>query len=144
MTTVERTLFINVPWEQVDAVALDPLRLPEWFAGVEQAEPDGVYPQPGGSVKLTYQVAGVKFAVTMTTLELVPGQYVTYRLEGMIKGISTWSHRPEGGGTWLTASFDYEVPGGGVGQVLDKLLIERMNADNLEKSLANLKALVEG
>jgi hypothetical protein len=36
------------------------------------------------------------------------------------------------------------VPGGGLGKIADKLVIERMNADNLEKSLANMKAILEG
>ena len=41
-------------------------------------------------------------------------------------------------------SFEYEMPGGGVGKLVDRLLAERMNAQNLEKSLENLKALAEG
>ena len=33
---------------------------------------------------------------------------------------------------------------GGLGQAVNKLVVEKMNAENLEKSLNNLKALVEG
>jgi len=36
------------------------------------------------------------------------------------------------------------MPGAALGKVLDKLVVERMNAKNLEKSLSNLKSLVEG
>ena len=41
-------------------------------------------------------------------------------------------------------SVNPNLPGGGVGQLVDRLLAERMNAQNLEKSLENLKALAEG
>lgn len=35
------------------------------------------------------------------------------------------------------------MPGGGLGQALNRLVVEKMNTENLEKSLSNLKALVE-
>jgi hypothetical protein len=35
------------------------------------------------------------------------------------------------------------MPGGGLGQAVNKLMVEKMNAENLEKSLENLKTLVE-
>jgi hypothetical protein len=36
------------------------------------------------------------------------------------------------------------MPGGALGKIVDKLVVERMNARNLEASLENLKALVGG
>jgi hypothetical protein len=36
------------------------------------------------------------------------------------------------------------MPGGGLGKIADKFVVERMNISNLEKSLENLKTLVEG
>jgi uncharacterized membrane protein len=62
----------------------------------------------------------------------------------MITGSNDWAYQAEGEHTRLTATFEYEIPGGGVGQAINKLVVERMNTENLEKSLANLKALVEG
>ena len=144
MTTVKRDIFINAPVDAVEAISLDGRRLPEWFAGIERAEPDGVYPQAGGKVNLVYKTAGVTFNITMTSLELKRGQSVIYQMEGMIAGTSGWVTAPEGSGTRLTATFDYDMPGGGLGQVIDKLVVERMNVENLEKSLKSLKALVEG
>lgn len=144
MTTVERSVFINATSEGIDAVSLDPWRLPEWYAGIEHVEPDGVFPQPGGAVKMAYKSAGITFNLTMTTLEHVVGEYILYQLSGMIAGSTRWTHTPEGSGTRVTAVFDYEMPGGGLGQIADRLFVERMNTENLEKSLQNLKALVEG
>jgi hypothetical protein len=144
MTTLERSVFINASVDAIQAVTLDGWRLPEWYAGVQQVEPDGVYPQPGGAVQMVYKAAGINFNITMTALTLMPGEGASYQLDGMITGTNYWTFTPEGGGTWVTCRFEYEVPGGGLGQALDKLLVERMNTENLERSLNNLKALVEG
>ncbi len=144
MTTIERSISINAPIEAVEQVTLDGQRLPEWYAGIEQAEPDAVYPEPGGKVKMLYKAAGINFTITMTSLERVPNQSVTYKMEGMITGTNHWTTTAEGNGTRLAASFNYEIPGGVLGQALNKLVVERMNAENLEKSLSNVKALVEG
>ena len=144
MTTVERSILINASPDAINAVTLDGRRLPEWYAGIQQAEPDDLFPEPGGKVELVYKAAGVTFNITMTSLELVRGQSVTQQMEGMITGTSRWVYTPEGDGTRVTATFEYEMPGGVLGKAINKLMVERMNAKNLEKSLENLKALVEG
>jgi uncharacterized membrane protein len=145
MTTLERSVYIDdATTDDIDAVSLDPSRLPEWYAGVESVEPDGVFPEPGGQVDMVYKAAGATLHIKMTSLELERGEYALYRMEGMMEGTTRWVHTPEANGVRLTATFDYELPGGGLGKVVDKLLVERMNAKNLEDSLENLKALVEG
>ncbi|GAB4477046.1 MAG: hypothetical protein Kow00124_19800 [Anaerolineae bacterium] len=143
MAALERSIFINGTTDEIDAITLDPWRLPEWYEGVEHVEPDGVYPEPGGVVNMTYRAAGIAFTIKMTCLELVRGEYALYQMEGMMSGTNRWIHTPEGNGTWLTAQFEYELPGGGLGKAFDRLVVERMNAENLEKSLARLKELVE-
>ena len=144
MARVERSIFINAPIEDIDAIALDGSRLPEWYEGVEEAHPDDTYPEVGGRLVLVYKAAGLTFNITLTVLDLVWSEYTTYRMEGMMTGTQHWTHTPEEGGTRTATVIDYEVPGGGLGKLADKLIVERMNASNLEKSLANLKALVEG
>ena len=54
MTTVERSVFINAPADAVSDISTDPSRLPEWYSGIERAEPDGVFPERGGKVAVTY------------------------------------------------------------------------------------------
>lgn len=144
MTTVERSVVINATPEEIEAITLDAVRMPEWYVGIEQAIPDSTWPEPGSMVEMVYKAAGIKFDMTMTVIEAVPGEYLSYQMEGMITGTTTWTSTPEGGGTRLSATFDYEMPGGGVGKIVDKLVVERMNTEQLEKSLHNLRALVEG
>ena len=143
MTTLERSVVINATPAAIDAVTSDAGRLPEWYAGIQEARPDDQYPQVGGVVDTVYKAVGISFKIKMTSEAYQPGQSMRIAMAGMITGTNQWTYQPEGDGTRVTAIFEYEMPGGGVGQVVNKLLVERMNAENLEKSLANLKALVE-
>lgn len=144
MAKIERSIDINSDWTAVDAVALDGGRLAEWYAGVESSQADGTYPQPGGKAKMVYKAAGMSFDLTFTVLEYVPGDHILFQLEGgILKGTSRWTHMPVPGGTRLTNVLDYETQGGGLGAIADRLLLERMNTSQMEKSLENLKALVE-
>ena len=144
MAKVERSILIHASGDQIDVITRDGKRLAEWYAGVEKAEPDDVYPNPGGKIVMTYKSGGAKFDITQTVLERVDGQSAKYKMEGMITGTNSWVFTPEGGGTLVKATFDYEMPGGVLGKLADKMIVERMNTENLEKSLNNLKKLVEG
>lgn len=144
MTTIERSIVINADPGAIEAITLDGSRLPEWYAGVEKADPDETYPEPGGTADVVYKAAGINFNMKMIALELVRGEKSAFKMDGMITGTNRWVFAPEGDSTRVTASFDYEMPGGGIGQAINKLVVERMNAENLEKSLGNLKKLVEG
>ncbi|MCI0396020.1 MAG: SRPBCC family protein [Chloroflexi bacterium] len=143
-TIVERSIIINAMPDKIDAITLDGSRLPEWYTGIEAATVDNLYPEPGGAVDIIYKAAGVTFKMTMTSLRLARRQSLLLRLEGMIVGKSRWIYTPEGDATRVTSRFEYEMPGGDVGKALNKLVLERVNAENLEKSLNSLKALVEG
>ena len=144
MAKVERSILINASGDQIDVITQDGKRLAEWYAGVEKAEPDDVYPNPGGKIVMTYKSGGAKFDITQTVLERIDGQSAKYKMEGMITGTNHWVFTPEGEGTRVTATFDYEMPGGVLGKLADKMIVEGMNTENLEKSLENLKKLVEG
>lgn len=144
MAELERSIVINGTAEEIDAIASDGDRLPEWYAGITKAASDGIFPEPGGKVKMTYKAAGITFEMSQTSLEHEPGKAGKYKMEGMITGINEHIFEPVDEGTRFTLKFDYEMPGGGVGKIVDKLVVERMNAKNLEESLENIKALVEG
>lgn len=143
-TVVERSVIIRANPEEINAVALDGRRLPEWYTGIEKASPDLTYPQMGGSVDVVYKAAGINFNLKMTTVEYVEGQLFGLQMDGMIKGKTRWELAPRGEGrTKLVCTFEYEMPGGGIGQAVNNLVVEKMNVENLEKSLNKLKVLVE-
>jgi uncharacterized membrane protein len=143
VATVERSILINAPTDAIDAIALDGNRLSEWYVGIERVTPDELYPEVGGHVSLVYKATAVTFNLTLTVQELARGHHISYRMAGMMVGTQQWSYSPEGGQTRLTALVEYDMPGGALGKIADKLVVERINAGNLEESLENLKALVE-
>ena len=144
MTELERSIVIKGTPEEIDTITSDAERMPEWYAGITKATSDGVYPDPGGKVEFTYKAAGITFEASQTSLVNEFGKYGKMKLEGMITGIFEGILEPVDEGTRFTLKLDYEMPGGGVGKIVDKLVVERMNAKNLEESLENIKALVEG
>ena len=145
MTRVEHQVTIRATPDQIDAFALVPTTWPDWYVGVQDAVVQGAYPNVGGVVKVAYMSAGAKFDINFTVTEFVKGQVIAYQLDGMIKGISRFTNTPQADGTILvTGTFDYELPGGGLGAIVDKLLVEKMNSDNLHSSLTNLKWQIEG
>src|SRR5574341_277108 len=145
MTRVEHQVTINATPDQIDAFALNPSTWPDWYVGVQDAMAGGAFPNVGGVVKVAYMSAGAKFDITFTVTEFVRGQVIAYQLDGMIKGASRFSNTPQPDGSIrVTGTFDYELPGGGLGAIVDKLLVEKMNSDNLKNSLTNLKWQIEG
>ncbi|GAB4513750.1 MAG: hypothetical protein OHK0046_14860 [Anaerolineae bacterium] len=144
MAKIEQSVVINAPWQMVDSVSTDGARLPEWFAGVESVEVTGGFPEVGGKVDAKYKASGIGFDLVIVSTAYERGSYLTTSMSGMITGTQHWAINPlSDEQTELSVTFDYEVPGGGVGKVLDKLVIERTNKANIEKSLENLKNLVE-
>jgi len=143
MTTLQKTVMIQATPAEIDAVALAGERLPEWYAGIQEAISDGVYPEVGGVIEAVYKAAGISFKIKIISLELDRGHSIKLKMDGMITGTNEWVYTPLAGGTEVTATLDYEMPGGGLGQMVNKLVVEKMNAENLEKSLNNLKRVVE-
>lgn len=143
MARIEKSVTINGDTSQIDAYAINATTWPQWVAGIESVQPDGVFPEKGGELKVKYKSAGMTFDITMTTREIVHGDHVIFDMEGMINGSQHWQYARDGQGTKVTCIFDYSMPGGGLGAIADKLIVERMNTSNIENTLANLKRVVE-
>ncbi len=144
MAHVERDIFIDAPADVIYDYAGEPANMPQWYVGIVGVNPDGVWPQSGGQTVITYQVSGVSFDVTATVLTHNPPHEFAFQMEGAVSGTSTWTYSQEEGGTRVHVAFDYELPGGVLGEVADKLVVEQMNISNGEQSLTNLKAVCEG
>lgn len=143
MTTMQREVVINATLETVDSIATDVSRWPEWYPGIEQAVPDANYPQVGSVVQVAYKAAGMNFNLTFTVSDYDYLKTIAFDIAGMMTGTTRYTLSQAGSGVKVVGKFDYEVPGGGLGKIADKLVIERMNTQNLENSLKNLKQLIE-
>ena len=144
MAIVERSILIQASPTAIDQIALDASRLSEWYVGVEDARPDSRYPEVDSQVVLVYKAAGVTFNLALIVQDIVHGDHIRYQMTGMMMGTQDWTYTREGDSTRLTAQVEYEMPGGVLGKIADKLVVERLNVKNLEQSLENLKVLAEG
>lgn len=145
MTTIKKSIVINGDPKEINALASDNDRLPDWYAGVVEVDAEPGYPQQVGTqARLTYKAAGMTFKTTLKSVAYESGEHSVFEMDGMIAGTNRWTYTTEEEGTRLTLEFDYEMPGGGLGKIADRLMVERMNDKNAETSLKNLKALFEG
>jgi carbon monoxide dehydrogenase subunit G len=144
MTTIKKSNLINASIEQLEAVLTDAHRLPEWYPGVTAVDPSPGYPvEVGSNCKITYKAGGVTMDSKFTTIESIPQAKLIFQMDGMITGTNQWETVQEGSGTRVTVTINYEMAGGGLGKIADKLIVERMNEKNAATSLENLKAIVE-
>jgi hypothetical protein len=143
MIELSHSVLIDAPPDSVQATAQAVQRWPEWYPGIERVEPDSLFPEPGGRVTLSYRIGQVTGKLMMTLLEVVPGQYTFYVMEGLINGTQRWAYTPDGESVGLAVLFNYRLPpvrayrGSYVRRVKNK------NAENLRAALQNLKSLME-
>lgn len=146
MPLVEQSIDINAPAEAVfDIVANQPERQAEWWPPIELQERVSPPPTEIGSVsRYVYNMMGVKIKGEHEVLEMTPNEYLLVKTTSGIDSSFEFIFQPIASGTRLTIRVDYKLPGSVLGQLLNKLVIEKKNEDDLREGLANLKALAEG
>ncbi|GAB4539973.1 MAG: hypothetical protein Kow0063_29270 [Anaerolineae bacterium] len=142
MAKVEGTIHINVPPEQVLETVLNIPILPEVIPSLEK-----VWDVQGHGAGCTYhweyKMSSVSFQGTAEIKEATP-ERLTLTTSGGIPSTWVYEFTPANGGTDLKLSVEYTVPGSVLGAIADKLVVERQNQKEVNQSLANLKARLEG
>lgn len=141
--TIQKSITIKAPVEAVEAVANDPQRWVEWYAGILKAEPDEVFPEVGGVVAVTYQALGIELDMKFTQLEYEPNSRSLTRISGRIRGKNQITLEAVEGGTLLSFQMEYKPPGGLIGRMVGRALVNDILEENLEESLQQLKAIIE-
>jgi uncharacterized membrane protein len=145
MAHIKKDILIHAPVQQVFDMVYDFESIPQWMVGMEKVY--NISPGErgeGSAFEWVYNMAGVKFNGASRIVSLDPPRKAVITSTGGIDSTWTWTYAAEGEGTRLTCEMEYTVPGAGLGKIADKLVVERTNTKNLEKSLANIKALAEG
>lgn len=143
MTILEHSIYIDTSPDIVDAIASDPRSWPDWYADIEQIRIDPIFPEVGGQVEITFNIMAIKFKVRFTQIEFIPGQKSICQIEGRLHGKTRFMLEPKGNGTQATLTLQYKIPGGWLGGIASKYIVEEKAGENLETSLSNLKKLVE-
>ncbi len=147
MATIKKSILVEMPLEEVWGVGTDATHWSTWYAGLSdivQMSGDGGV---GTVVEHKYLMAGREFPVTTEVLEADLGpKRARWKgtIGGPLQGEQVWSYAVEGTGTRVAVDIEYTVPGSVLGKFADRLIFERMQANSLEQTLENLKALCEG
>jgi uncharacterized membrane protein len=146
MTLLRKTFHFDAPIDRVFELGTDFKRYPEWnisYPAIKEiiGEPRSV----GTKIELTMRLLGREVDTTAEITELDAPRFLKMVGTSAQGGHSTAVYRltSVGTGTDLEFEFDYEVPAGVLGQIADKLFIERAVERDLVHSAENFKALVE-
>lgn len=146
MTRIERTVDLPSTPEQVFAVLTDLDRLQEWATIVVETRDISDRPLRAASTFCqTVRVLGQEIESDWRVTALDPPHVISYEASSPMGGSLAMTQRvePHAGGSRVQLELDYELPGGVIGAVVDRVYLERQNEEEAERSLENLRALLQ-
>jgi uncharacterized membrane protein len=146
MGHIRESVHIDAPVDAAWKVGRDATRMPEWnTTAIEVKDVTGPLEQVGSQVTVVSKVAGRLMDVTWRVERVEPPHVVELSGSAPRGGQARQrvEYEAEAGGTRVTVDMDYELPMGFLGEMLDKLVAERMVARDVRHSSENFKALVE-
>ena len=146
MGHVRQTGHIDASPETAFALALDAARIPEWNSSViEVNDVSGPMDQVGSSYVSVLKLGGRRLDGRWEVSRVEAPRVLEFSGTAPGGGKATAKNRfePAGDGTDLTIEIDYELPGGFVGGMADKLFVERAIDRDVKHSIENFKAICE-
>lgn len=143
MFTLEKSVLIDAPVEKIFDFMAEPNHLLEIWPALLDVRNVQPLPNGGYCYEWVYKMAGVRFEGQSETTEFARNRGFAVRNESGIPSTFVWSFNPEEGGTRVTVSVEYAIPGAALGRIAQPV-IQKMNEHESETILANLKALIEG
>lgn len=144
MATVERSISIHAPVENVFAYVTNPMTQTEWMPSmVEVTDVIQTKQGVGSTFHWRYKMGGMTLEGDNETLEFVPNKRVVARSKGGIDSTWTWEYEPEEDGTRLSVHIEYTIPVPVMGKIAENLLL-RQNEKEADLAMANIKTKMEG
>jgi hypothetical protein len=146
MTTVQESTTINATREQIRPIFFDPDKLLAREKSIYHYQPDEQWPAVGAIYEVGFKTFLTNIDAVSTCLAYDPE---TMRLEfdqvadGQEPARWLYTFDEQDGTTTVTLTIDYTLPGKWLGQMVDRLLVERKNRQQVVESLAALKQQVE-
>jgi uncharacterized membrane protein len=146
MGHIRESIHIDAPIDQVWELGAKCERYPEWQTGiVEVKDCTGPIDRVGAKYTIVYKSMGRRLEATFEVTRAEKPRLMEQK--GTVPGgghaTSLQTLEPAGGGADLMFTFDYELPGGFVGGMADKLFMERALERDIRHSNENFKALCE-
>ena len=146
MPRIERSAHLPHPPGEVFSLLTDLERLPEWATIVVETRDVSEMPlRAGCTFRQTVRVLGHDIESEWRVVELEAPRLVSYEASSPAGGQLSMTQRvsPSNGGSRVDLEIEYELPGGVIGAVVDRVYFERHNEEQAERSLANLRELLQ-
>jgi uncharacterized membrane protein len=145
MTSIEEDITIDAAPEAVFKELVDLHRLDRCSTITLGHEGRDEPVEAGDEFTHTVRIAGIHLPTEWRCTEAEPPNVVAYEATSRGGGRLTMRQvvMPSDRGSRVVLNVDYDLPGGFLGDLLDRLYVERRNEREAEHSLQNLKDLVE-
>jgi uncharacterized protein YndB with AHSA1/START domain len=142
MAKLSRRTTIHAPADEVFHFLEDKTHFPEFWPSMMEVSDIRDLPNGGKHFHWIYKMAGIRFEGDTDEVEFVENRKLVGRNEKGIESTITWLLDGHGDDTDLTFEADYKVPVPVLGRFAEKVIV-KMNENEAETLLANLKAQVE-
>lgn len=148
MTVIERSVRIEEKPETVFRILTDLKLIPRWAVVAQDTyvRPEQLLTEAQQEFHWTIRVAGMDLETDWVVTEFDPPRAVSYSVKSGHEGRLEMKQRvldAGDGASRVELEVDYDLPYGFLGEALDKVVVEHRNQAVVERSLQNLKDLVE-
>ena len=143
MVTIEKSILVEAPPEEVFDYMSDPRHLPEIWPSMVGVEDVADLPSGGHRYHWIYKMAGVRLEGDSETVEFEPGKHIVEKNTGQIPSTFDWTFSLENGSTRLKTRVEYEIPESLLGKLAEPFIV-KLNEREAESVLGNLKDRIEG
>jgi uncharacterized membrane protein len=143
MRKIQRTIDIKAPAQRVYDFLNTPANLPSIWPNLVSVS--NVVDSAGGAHDFdwVFKMAGIPFQGHTKAEEAQAGRLARFRNEGGIPSTLVWTYTGlDGSGMRLTVEVEYTIPTPVIGK-LAEALVARMNENDFDALLANLKDVME-
>ena len=143
MIEVERSIVIERDPRSVFELVDDPSRYPDFFVGITKWElrsrkKRGV----GARYRVLMKVGSIEAGGTVRVTERVENKVIAWESERGIRQEGSWRLHPEGDGTELTLGVGFDLSGGPIGALVERMTA-RIVGRNLWATLLAARRLLE-
>jgi len=143
MTRIEKSIEINAPVEKVFEFVADWENVSKYFMGISDFKPTTEKTRGDGArFSFKAKILGVEQEMEEEVSNFVENEGWTMTSVTDFESKDHWAFEPLDDQTKVTYTLEYELLGT-LQKVLDALLVKRQWETNIEKSLQNLKRLLE-
>ncbi|WP_302080051.1 SRPBCC family protein [Salinibaculum rarum] len=143
MVAVSKSIHVDADPESVFAFLDDPQGHVEVTPSLVDATNVEPLESGGKQLEFTYSIAGVKLAGELVQTVHDPDRRMTFEMSGQLNGEVDIEIEPDDGGSRVTYTGDYEIPGTVLARVAEPF-VRRYNEREVDTLLANLKTRIEG